>query len=77
MVDRARFEFAPRVKDLHGVSRPPPIWKVRQSVTIAKEAISPGDCDSRSHYRADLPAHGFAHVVRVAMLEVMVKRIVE
>lgn len=36
-------------------------------VTIAKEAF----------YQAELPAHSCAHVVRVAMLDETVKRIVE
>lgn len=43
------------------------IYTESHDLLHAKEAI----------YRADLPAHGFAQVVRVAMLEVMVKRIVE
>ncbi len=57
----------PRILELYGVSRPLPVWWVRQSESFAKEAI----------YRADLPAHSYAHVVRVAMLEGSVKRIVE
>jgi len=42
-------------------------WKIADFIGRTKEAI----------YRADLPAHGYAHVVRVAMRDVTVNRIVE
>jgi hypothetical protein len=37
MVDRARFEFAPRILELCEVSRPPPLWMHAKCVASAKD----------------------------------------
>ncbi len=52
-------------------SRPPPIWKSRQSVKSAKVVISPGNLGNQDFNRADLPAHS----CRFRMLDEVLKEL--